>query len=441
MTLCSFNGAPLQFDAAAFDKVNPIVGNKGTGKSHSAKLVLESLRGLGAPCWVYDINREFVGLPDADTIRVGENFQLSLHEVGFGFLMAVIDDMNPLQDVSRGALENVGPRLVREQFSRRGFATIEYLIDRAGQNGFHTNEKVNEAIETWLKMVKATHLFAAHAGTETLADRFARVVSSGGFLVFDLALLPPGRLRALTRGLNRRLDAICEAERAAGTNRYPFVFFEEAHFYTSPDEILNLITRGRHLGLTVFFITNTPGELSEVVFRQLDNLVCTGLGHSADLRTISRSALSDEETLQSLAVGLGQRDAMIVGRLTGGFPIVAQIGPLPAGYPSTGATRSFWDGPGHLPGDRRVGRRYHARYDGRRIHTKGPGRRGPSSWRDTSVSRRGSDERRPPSAAVACRCSAPCTTTRWPPTVSSRPQPEASVSTALRALRNRSASR
>jgi hypothetical protein len=51
-------------------------------------------------------------------------------------------------------------------------------------------------------------------------------------------------MRALTKGLNRRLEAICTEERQSGQHRYPFVFFEEAHFYTSQDEILNLITRG-----------------------------------------------------------------------------------------------------------------------------------------------------------------------------------------------------
>lgn len=259
--------------------------------------------------------------------------------------MAVIDDMNPLQDVSRGALENVGPRLVKEQFDKRGYATLDYLIDRAEQGAFHSNEKVNEAIETRLRMAKATNLFASGSTPETLTQRFDKTVSNGGFIVFDLALLRPGRLRALTKGLNRRLEAICNSERSSGRHRYPFVFFEEAHFYTSKDEILNLITRGRHLGLTLFFITNTPGDLPEVVFRQLDNLVCTGLGHGADLRTIAKSALSDDDTLQSLAVGLGQREAMIVGRSTGGFPIVVDVLALPDGYPTTGATRSFWDGP------------------------------------------------------------------------------------------------
>jgi hypothetical protein len=63
-------------------------------------------------------------------------------------------------------------------------------------------------------------------------------------LVFDLAEPAPGRLRALTRGLNRRLEAMCNEERKTRRGRYPFVFFEEAHFYTSQAEILNLITPG-----------------------------------------------------------------------------------------------------------------------------------------------------------------------------------------------------
>lgn len=202
---------------------------------------------------------------------------------------------------------------------------------------------VNRAIEGRLRAVRRTGLFSDSAGSETLGDRFWRITDEGGFVVFDLAELPPRRLRALTKGLNRRLEGICTEERENGRGRFPFVVLEEAHFYASKDEILNLITRGRHLGLTTFFITNSPGELPEVVFRQVDNLVCTGLRHSADLRTVAKSALSDEETLQSLATGLGPTEALMVGKLTGGFPLLVSIGPLPGEFPSTGQTRSLWD--------------------------------------------------------------------------------------------------
>lgn len=343
VTFARYRSTPITFEARDFDKVNALVGIKGSGKSHTSKLALHGLVQLGAPSWVFDINREFIDLPGADAIRIGDNYRLSLAEVGFPFLMAVIDDINPLQDVSRGAFEHAGPRFMEEQLSASGFATIDYQVDKASQGRFHSNDMVNNAIHTRLRMVQRTGLFAKDRATETLAARFERVTNGGGFLVFDLAELRAGRLRALTRGLNRRLEAICNEERATGRGRYPFVFFEEAHFYTAPEEILNLITRGRHLGLTTFFITNTPGDLPEVIFRQVDNLIVTGLSHSADLRTIAKCSLSDEDTLQSLAVGLRSTEALIVGRVTGNFPLVVEIDQLPAGYPQTGATRSFWD--------------------------------------------------------------------------------------------------
>jgi hypothetical protein len=89
-----------------------------------------------------------------------------------------------------------------------------------------------------------------------------------------------------------------------------------------------------------------------VVFRQVDNLICTGLAHSSDLRTISKCALSDEDTLQSLAYSLDKTRALLIGRITDGYPLVMKVDPLPKGFPATGATRSFWDRPawrGDLP--------------------------------------------------------------------------------------------
>jgi hypothetical protein len=92
---------------------------------------------------------------------------------------------------------------------------------------------------------------------------------------------------------------------------------------------------------------------------QLDNLLVTGLSHSADLRTIAKCSLSDEDTVKSLAVGLRPTEALVVGRITNQFPLVVEIDDLPAGWPATGVTRSFWDGPqaGKGRASRRRGRR------------------------------------------------------------------------------------
>lgn len=338
----TFEGEPVTFNAQGFDKVNALVGAKGTGKSHAAKLILHRLTGLGAPCMAFDINREFVDLPRADVIRIGDTYKLRLDEVGFPFLMALIDDLGPMTDVARGAFEHAGPKFIEQEVKRTGGATMKFLLDRATSGQFHSNDMVNIAIETRIRMVIREAVFDDDPKAESLTARFDRITKADGFMVFDLAELSPRRLRAITRGLLRRLEAICDRERRSGRGRYPFVFFEEAHFYAAPDEILNLITRGRHLGLTTFFITNTPRELPEVVFRQVDNMIVTGLTHSTDLKTIAKSSLSDEDTLESLATGLGATQALIVGRITNNFPLVCEIDPLPATFPATGVTRSFW---------------------------------------------------------------------------------------------------
>jgi hypothetical protein len=65
-----------------------------------------------------------VDLPGAEVIRVGGNFKLSLAEVGFPFLLAVIEDMGPLTANSQGALEHEGARFVAEELKKKGYATI-----------------------------------------------------------------------------------------------------------------------------------------------------------------------------------------------------------------------------------------------------------------------------------------------------------------------------
>ena len=44
-----------------------------------------------------------------------------------------------------------------------------------------------------------------------------------------------------------------------------------------------------------------------------------------------------------LAIGLGASEALLIGKTTSGYPLVVEIAPHPAGFPSTGATRSFWE--------------------------------------------------------------------------------------------------
>jgi DNA helicase HerA-like ATPase len=162
-------------------------------------------------------------------------------------------------------------------------------------------------------------------------------------IVFDMTELSAALQRALVRSVLDSIEEICEQELSEKTERYPFIFFEEAHFYISEETILNVITRGRHIGIGSVFVTNTPQKLPDTVFRQLDNLFLLGLTHRDDIRNVSRNSFTDEATIESFATRMPQRHAMIVGNVTDRYPLVLSVDPLPANVPTTGRTRSTWD--------------------------------------------------------------------------------------------------
>jgi hypothetical protein len=334
---------PFVIDAQLLDKINVITGNKGTGKSHGGKITALGLAGLGAPVLVFDPNREYAALPGARIAPLGAGFALSLGEVGFPCLMSVIDSVFPMTETARANLDYYGPRFVAEQMQQRNFANLEYLIAKADAGAFGGGDLVARAIAERLTKVRGMRLFADRQTRQSLLGTLQDIGEHGGIFVLDLSALRPRVQRGVAAGINRVLEHFCEDERAAGTKRYPFVFYEEAHLYVDDEDILNIVTRMRHLGMTTFFVTNRPEKLPEAVMSLVDNLVMLNLGSKGDVRAVAKSALTDIETLESFAVALPPHYALITGAMTRRLPIVVHIGPLPAGTPATGVTQSFWD--------------------------------------------------------------------------------------------------
>jgi hypothetical protein len=124
-------------------------------------------------------------------------------------------------------------------------------------------------------------------------------------------------------------------------DRLPFILFEEAHAYVSPQGIDALVTRARHTGITSFFITNTPTALPESVLRAADNLFLFRLPLEEDLRWVGKSALTDFSTLSSLSRALPRYSCLAIGEATGGYPAVLLPDPLTA-YDTKGQTRFFF---------------------------------------------------------------------------------------------------
>lgn len=341
----SAQSALFGFDARLIDKLSIVAGNKGHGKSHLSKLIAGGLMRLHAPCIVFDINNEYTTLPGAQVARIGGGYTLALHEVGFPTLMSVIDAVFPMTETARANLDHHGPRFMAEQVRTHRFATIEYLIDKAEAGDFGGGEMVARAITERLQKVRSLSLFASGRPTTSLWATLQNIGERGGILVFDLSALRPRIQKGVAAGINRILENFCENEKKNGTKRYPFVFYEEAHLYVDADDLMNIVTRMRHLGMTTVFVTNRPGMLPEAVMSLADNLFLLNLGSHPDVRAISKSVLTDSETLEHFAITLPPHYALVTGAVTGRLPLVVHIAPLPSDIPASGVTQSFWDRP------------------------------------------------------------------------------------------------
>jgi hypothetical protein len=302
------------------------------------------------PCIIFDINGEYVGLPKVRSLVWRENFIPQLAEVGHGMLRRIIRSLYPFQpgSPSESVFESSLARIFNTRKQRCTTNGEPFTIDipYLRQQTWGGGDLVQNAIDNRLGMIQGMSLFWSR-NTEgspvTSVETIYGAACSGEPIVFDMRELGTTLQQTLVRSVVDTIENICEKETSNGTSRYPFVFFEEAHFYTSEDAIINMITRGRHIGMASVFVTNTPQRLPDTVFRQLDNLFLLALTHHDDIRNVSRNSFTDEATTESFATRMPERHAMIIGNVTDRYPLVLSVDALPSSIPATGRTRSTWD--------------------------------------------------------------------------------------------------
>ena len=115
--------------------------------------------------------------------------------------------------------------------------------------------------------------------------------------------------------------------------------------YMDEKDINDLIPVIRHLGMNLFFITNTPGNLPESVFRLLDNLIMSKIVNVGDIRRVEACGLVDNETIECFAPQLPEHHALILSSkdgITKTFPLVFKVDEFP-NLPKSGVTRSMWE--------------------------------------------------------------------------------------------------
>ena len=322
----------------ALEKVNVIVGAKGSGKSHLAKVILLGLIRAGAPCLVLDVNREYGGLPGVQTYGVGKDFKLGVREIGVEAMSVMLEAFG----TPATSLLYFETRLTRLFQEKKEFIGIDELISMAEEGEFYPTQSgyaadaVNRTLRSRLEALKLTGMVARDA---LEASSFAGVwkgIREGGAAAFDLAGLSTPARMGFAQALLRFLFALVEEE-----EKVPFVFFEEAHLYVTPQGIDALVTRARHTGITSFFITNTPTALPEGVLRAADNLFVFRLPLEEDVRWVAKSGMIEESSILALVQALPKYACLALGEATQGYPAVLLPDPL-VGVDTRGKTRYFF---------------------------------------------------------------------------------------------------
>ena len=355
----TLRGEPFLIEGQGLEKINVVTGVKGSGKSHLSKVLLIELIKRGAPCIVFDINKEYIHLPrheiDSDRsvlqrgivhLKAGQNLKLGLQQFGIQPLITMLSKYG-LPEVSAMHLENrlfglfEQLRNLGENGRRAPFLTLDHLVEMAENNEIATNEVSNAAIRSRLEAVRNTGIFASQAEDAINLKHEYQKVRDGGALVIDVSALSPLARFGFAQAILDLVKELCETEIKAMTARFPFVLFEEAHLYVSRNTVTDVVTRSRHLGITCFFITNMVGGLDETVLRQTDNLFLAHLPFDDDVRHIGKSAMTDQETMSAFVKKLRRHHALIMGNVTQQYPIIIKVKALP-GIRTAGETQYFF---------------------------------------------------------------------------------------------------
>jgi hypothetical protein len=362
----TLTGQDFFIEGQDLEKVNVVTGVKGSGKSHLAKVILLQLIEQGAPCIVFDINREYIHLPKAEVdvqtgqvhkrgivhLEAGGNFRLGVRQFGLPPLMTLMQRFG-LPEVSAMHFENRVARLwaeaegLEDSGRKAPYLGLEQLIQMADDQEFGGGASalvVNNAIRSRLESLANTRIFARSPNEAASLSRAYRQIREGGALVIDISGLSNLARGGFVQAIIELVKDLCQWEIEHDAHRFPFIFFEEAHLYVSRQSIDYIVTRARHLGITSFFVTNMIQGLDEAILRQADNLFLLRIPYEDDVRHVSRGAATDFATMDALVRRLRQRHALVIGNVTAQYPLMFEVDPL-KGVNTAGETRFFFRTP------------------------------------------------------------------------------------------------
>jgi len=306
-------GSNAEIDLSALDGgLTLIVGRKGSGKSNLSKMLVAKIIEQGGRCLVFDINGEYepsIMKGRFLVLKPGENLFLSISGLGKELFITMMETIMGLPSSSVWEL-----RRILDSLESKNSLTLKNLWNEVFFGRF--NDLVKEAIIRRLTVIRESGLFSDEA-----ADFDSFLNQPNKAIVINLrGLQKHFRQLIVETVLNKTVKMLEE-----GKIEPLFLFAEEAQSYLDEKAWEDYITRMRHIGLSVVFITNEPDSLMKFVYRQADNCFIFSLMNENDLNYISKMSKIDAESLMSLVPTLPVGKCLAFGNITNNIPMVLSI--------------------------------------------------------------------------------------------------------------------
>jgi hypothetical protein len=343
-------GSPYNLNLFFLHGVSAILGGRGTGKSHLAKLLALKLASAGVKVIVFDINDEWSamqknldGTPSKYANRIikkdpGENVRFTLKYLGKNTFASVLRIMK-MEETTPSAQNALK---IWMELDRKGQLSLENMMAKIQAL---TIESVKEALLTRLNNLANLGIISRDVQGDTVESLLnQKEVKDGGLIVVNLKEKP-----AITQFIVIQLFISKLASILSRSETEPLVLIlEEAQTYMAHSDLEEIVTRLRHLGLHQVYITNNPRSLQSFLLSHITNWFVFNLANEEDIQYLQSSLPLDIESATTFIRMLPPRNALIlINEMYQGksknYPFIVQVEPLP--LQTAGTTRELFEKP------------------------------------------------------------------------------------------------
>jgi len=231
--------------------INVITGMKGSGKSYAAKKILLELIKHRVLTIVFDVNGEYLNLWKKDLnqpnefmpymkvltphIRNAQGVELPLsiplNEISY-------DDFAKSMSVPEGNPSYQHLMQFWKQWSGKQFDLNDleaYVKDTSNV----PNEAVRIALQGRVESARASGLF----GPSSITDLIKQLHETGGAMIYNLSTVSSWERRIIVEFTLRKLAQLGQTKLIRAVS----LFLEEAQLYVEPTNMINILTRMRHV--------------------------------------------------------------------------------------------------------------------------------------------------------------------------------------------------